>query len=724
MMKALQNMITKRYPLLTLLTALLAAQPFLSAGEVHPAERISTENNLIRVDGTAVPDDWRNPALPEAEEEAYWARANHVIRHFDGRVNVRTEGEQEKESFPITMFSYLTGNHQPVINALQSTDNQAGTDHAWTLGIDYYWGFTIKGQMRKYFFFGPALDPEYRQRMFDGAKIWTADDPRPSFELVHTLTNEDPDVRAYALEMLNTFREGIAELPDDAVQGRVRDRFDGDDLGDDHEKWLAWWKQYADQGWQIYEDLERLANPFPHPRHGVGTGPVGGRWDPSVRGTRADARNTDNLRAMRDIAVYLMAEETGNEMVRKLYKDKIQRFVVNLYRHHHGEWDSENYLHHTIAPYHNLYDFAEDEQVVALAKAALDYLYTSAAIKYYRGFAAAPTKRVGGGLHSFVWLQFGDSPEPEPRPYYDLLHAVTSNYRVPLATLRIGQGQFDRPAEMINTKPTYSFWLPGQSEKPETWETVYYGRSFYLGSAVSTSPQGDVRAFEMLLDTPDGSARRFLANSGNNFNGLRAGDQIGQFRNALVWLRRDQSARFSFQLPGQAQVTAESGIWFLDHGLTYLAIRPVNLPENAIEPLARANDGNVTLRAEQSGGNYAGFAMIAGDASEYRSFDHFREVIRAENRFDLSELDQGRVTVRTPEARVLGYAWQANDRRPRVERDGEHYDWDTNFDVYRPMDDNAPVAVGWEGGTLTIRAGDARFEQTVADDGSVTFTTE
>lgn len=705
------------------LLAGLSGMMLLRAEERQPADRVRTVDGLIVVEGHAVPAAWQNPPLPEAEERAYWERANHVIRHFQGRIGVRTEGEQEKESFPITMYSFLTGQHQAVIDALQTPDRQAGTDHAWTLGIDLYWAFTLKGQMRKFFFFGPALDPEYRQRMFEAGLIWSAEDPRPSFELVHSLRSRHAAVREKALSLLNQFRENIAGLPEDAIRGTLRDRYAGQDLGEDVDLWMQWWAQYSVQGWQVFEDIERLANPFPHPRHGVGTGPVGGRWDPGVRGMRVDARNTDNLRAMRDIAVYLMAEATGNETVRLLYKDKIMRFVVNLYHVHHGEWDSENYLHHTIAPYHNLYDFAEDEEVVALAKAALDYLYTAAALKYHRGRAVAPTKRVGGGLGDFVWLQFGNTPGPIARPYYDLIHPITSSYRIPLATLRIGQGRFARPVEMINTKPTYSLWLPGQAEHPETWETLFYGRSFYLGSAVSRVTQGDVRAFEMMLDTADGGAARVLANSRRNFNGMVAGDQIGQFRNALVWLRRDGSANFSFQLPGAATAEIRDGIWFLDHGLTYLAIRPLNLDLQALAPLVAATRGDVQVHAAQTGGTYAGFAMLVADAEDHASFAAFRRQVLAEETFDVSGLAQGRVNVRTPEGNTLGMQWQAGDRRPAVFRNGERYDWDAHLNVYQPMGAEGPVHVEWQGGTLTLRAGEAFFQQTVTEDGRVTFTT-
>ncbi len=713
---------TKTQTLIAALLATAATMPLHA--EMHPRDRIYQENDLIRVRTPEVPEAFRNPPLPEPEENAYWERANHVIRHFEGQIGVNTTQEREKDTFPRTMFNYLLGSHDEVIQALQTPDRQGGTDHQWTLGIDYYWGFTLKGQMRKYFFFGPALSPDYRQRMFDGAKIWTADDPRPSFELVRSLSSQNPAVREYALKLLERFRETIATLPGDAIEGTVRDRYAEEDLGADPEKWTVWWRQYADQGWKVYEDLERLANPFPHPLHGVGSGPVGDRWDPAVRGTRADARNTDNLRAMRDIAVYLMAEETGNETVRSLYKNKIKNFVTALYRNHHGEWDSENYLHHTIAPYHNLYDFARDEVVVGLAKAALDYLYTSAALKYYRGEAVAPTKRTGGGLNNYIWLYFGDTPAPVSRPYYDLFHSVTSGYRPPLATLHIGQGRFPRPAEMINTKPTYSFWLPGQSEHPQTWETVFYGKSYYMGSAVSRSPQGDVRAFDIAMDRTDGGARLFQANSGRRINGLRQGDQIGQYRNALVWLRQDEQAEFVFSIPGEMNVETDAGLWFLEHDKTYMALQPLNLPVESIQPVREASNGTITLRIRQTGGTYAGFALLMGDAEAFDSFADFRRKILAGATFDLSGLDKGRIHLRALEDHTLTVHWQADDNRPRVERDGIHYDWDAHLDLFRPMDNNAPISATWEGGTLTLDTGESFFQQTVAPDGTVTFTNQ
>lgn len=220
-----------------------------------------------------------------------------------------TYGENEKKSYSRAMFDLLVGHREKALEFLQSEDKQV-QEHAHTEGIDYYYCFTLKGQIRKYFLFGQDLDPNYRQRMFRGAKKWTASDP-----------------------------------------------------------------------------LTR-----PHPIYHYGN-TEGNDWDISKRGRWVDARNTDNLRAMRETSVYLMAEETGNEITRLLYKEKIRRYVGALYNIGMGEWDSQVYHGHTFAPYLNLYDFAKDTQVKELAKKALDWLSTAAAIKYYHGGWGGPVKR-------------------------------------------------------------------------------------------------------------------------------------------------------------------------------------------------------------------------------------------------------------------------------------------------------------------------------------------
>ena len=165
----------------------------------------------------------------------------------------------------------------------------------------------------------------------------------------------------------------------------------------------------------IFEEYERRANPNPHPKFGVGTGPVGATWNPSVRGMRADARNTDNLRGMRESAIYLFAERSGNELIRKLYKDRLQRTAASFFGVGNGEWDSPTYHPHTVCAYLNLYAFAQDESVRKTAKAILDFTYAAGGLKYWRGAWCGPNKRDYGNYApmqaagGFFWLQFGDA---------------------------------------------------------------------------------------------------------------------------------------------------------------------------------------------------------------------------------------------------------------------------------------------------------------------------
>ncbi|WP_292843182.1 hypothetical protein [Nostoc sp. NMS8] len=63
------------------------------------------------------------------------------------------------------MIDFLASNRAKAIAFLQS--------EAYTLGIDFYSGFTLKGQVRKYFYFGKYLDPKYRQRMKEAMGILT-----------------------------------------------------------------------------------------------------------------------------------------------------------------------------------------------------------------------------------------------------------------------------------------------------------------------------------------------------------------------------------------------------------------------------------------------------------------------------------------------------------------------------------------------------------------------
>lgn len=256
----------------------------------------------------------------------------------------------------------LIANHDEAQTAealafLQQLDSQATE----TLGIDLHSGFTLKGQIRKYFYFGDRLDPDYRQRMWQAMSEFTQNDP---------LTRKADPPRKF-------------------------------------------WENSTD-------DCE----------------------------TPVDCRNTDNLRAMRETSVYLMAEETGNESTRLIYKAHLQRYVSTLLDIGMGEWDSPVYHGHTTSAYLNLYDFAQDPDVKQLAKDALDWLFQAAALKYWRGDWNGPAKRFyGDDAQRFFWLYFGDGPLPTEFDL-DWIHALTSQYTPPSETIAIAHRRFAKPIEL------------------------------------------------------------------------------------------------------------------------------------------------------------------------------------------------------------------------------------------------------------------------------------
>lgn len=633
-----------------------AVTMLLHVTEPASAQRITrTQDGRIHVQPLPVPDSLRQD-WPQEMEAAFWRRANHAIQQSapkGGRYGT-TYFESEKRSYPAAMYDLLAGNVEPAVAYLQEEDNLAA-DHAHTEGIDFYPCFTLKGQMRKYFFFGGYLDPAYRARMRRGAERWTAQDP--------------------------------------------------------HHR--------------------------PHPKYGNGDG-SGQGWMPQTRGGWVDGRNTDNLRAMRDTSVYLMAEETGNEATRLLYKQKIIDYVATLYRIGMGEWDSENYHGHALSSYLNLYDFAKDRQMQAVGKAALDWFSAAGAMKYRRGGFGGPTRRdygrgnvvFGAGASHLLHLYFGDCPLDDPRHEPDEVHAITSAYRPPLAVVALARKQFDQPVEVFATKPFYENWKPGADERPEYYETQYFARSYQLGTAVAKDPGGlwGTGPFKLLTDNEQRGVDYFVAHSHPDLTrpNKHPGDQIAQYRNLAIWLRPagNQRTPFIFQRPVTARVVDEGGVRFFALQRTWIAIRPIRL--NAAEPHTPNNEQIARWYSDErfdlcspADKGYYGFAIEAGEMESHGSFDDFRRSVLATPGLDLTQLEAGQVKLTGVDNATLELHHNADHDLPVVIRDGVKRQWDSQLAVYRTLGDRPLIEQAWKSGKLHVRAGGYAFETTVMPDGRV-----
>jgi hypothetical protein len=658
---------------------------------------------------------------PKKMEDAFWERAYRYFDRFHQAGAVRTWNDSEKRTYAELIAAAIAGdgeNQRLALERLQAEDAQAKTDHAHTEGIDYYWCFTLKQQVRKYFLLGDQLNPVYRDRMKQGATRWAVTDPLPRFELIRALDSPEPSTQSYALKLL---------------QQLTRQNF-----GIDVARWLDWWQPWHRKTWQELDEAERKLNILPHPFYGRGKGGIGVKeqWGPDVRGSWVDGRNTTNLRLMRDTSVYLMAEEAGQERTRLLYKDKIRFFVWQLYQLGMGEWDSENYLPHSLTPLLNLHDFAKDREVHLLAKAGLDWLLMSGALKYYRGGFGGPTLRdFGGASHVFgssashpLYLYFGNSPLTDPSPRYDDIHTITSRYRPPLAVVQLAQKNFSRPVELLNTKPHFDNWQAGNDESPVYFETLFYGQSFYLGSVVSAGENAG-HPFKLLMENSQRGVDYFLANGIRRFHKPDPKVQIAQNQNLMIWLRPNEGKPIFFQLPQQTKPIFFDNTWWIPFEQTYLALRPIALQSPTVLGTAmgprsnRYHQDTLWQTIPQKQAAYIGFALEVVDAKQYPNFATFQNTVRSRQNLDLKNLTAGTVTFQGSNPHKLTLSYSTTQGLPAITRDGKTRNWDKEWTVYggSSSDQSSPlIRQDWNSGTLTLQPGRSLFQQTVTRSGQVT----
>ncbi|MGB7376878.1 MAG: hypothetical protein WA959_09980 [Rivularia sp. (in: cyanobacteria)] len=568
-------------------------------------------------------------------EAEFQKRAKQVIAQFAGKKYGTTSFESEKRSYPKAMIDFLAGNRESSKDFLQAEDADAKS-HSHTLGIDFYSSFTLKGQVRKYFYFGEYLDPEYRQRMKQAMQLLTAEDP---------LKRRFPDRRKF-------WASGT----------------------DNCDSWV-------------------------------------------------DCRNTDNLKAMRNSAVYLFAEETGNEETRQTYKQRIRRNISTLYQIGQGEWDSENYLGHTITAYLNLYDFAKDKEVKSLAKSGLDWLLATGALKYWRGGFGGPTKR-DYGKGNCVWcslsthelgLYFNDSPIEDPKPSPDSVHVITSKYRPHPAIVALAKKQFSKPAELLNSKPTYENWKQGNDTAPQFHETLYFGNSFQIGTLAKGSG-GDWNGFKMMAFNQKRGVDYFVAATGNEPNKISTssvgGDNIAQYRNLVIFLNDKQQTPFQFFLAKSSIIETKKNITFIRYEKTWLALTPINLNFEGINATKTSeiskNYPEDQILTATGTGSYSGFALEIGEKQTHGNFQQFQNSVLAKSRLDINQIDNGVVEYQGVVGKVK-LQHQALDL-PKVWRNDKLHDWKNHFAVYQnATGKKTPIYQGWKEGEIRIEAGAYKF---------------
>jgi hypothetical protein len=613
-----------------------------------------------------VEERFRNP-WPADWEREFQQRARGIISaQMEVKANAgNTYFENEKRSYGYLMAHAIGGRGMAAVKELQLEDAQKDEWHRETRGIDYYACFTLKHQIRKYFLFGGLLEPDYRQRMFDGAKAWTARDP-----------------------------------------------------------------------------LKRPHYTFTKPKEG---------WGPDAMNSWVDVRSTENLYLMRVTSVYLMAEETGNRETTELYKKQLLDYTRTLYRVGMGEWDSENYHGHSLAPLANLYDFAKDPEVKSAAKACLDFMATIGAVKYWRGGFNGPTKRdynhpqpFGGSAPGMLWVWFGDCPRANTHWESDEVHLITSAYRPPAAVVKLARKEFAKPLELFAAKPSYGATTGYQADsKPEYLETQYFGHSFQMGSLTggTSVDGGDVNGFKILVHDSKEGARALQAVPGPDpaFPGsplyqkgkVSAENRVAQHGNLAVWLVRDGASPWLWVVPESVKVLEQGGVTFLECERTWVALRPLGASafrrDGDLTAKIAAGEkppfpGHQVLAARGGGGAFCGVAVEVGEKESHGSFEAFQAaVLKAQ--VDVSKLAEGVVQYKAADGKWLGLHWHDDPLQLGVWRDGKRRDpgHDAAY-LYRAGDGGpAPIRAKWGEGSIYVDAGGEAFGASVDGEGRAKF---
>ncbi|MEM1068640.1 MAG: hypothetical protein AAGI63_07080 [Planctomycetota bacterium] len=619
------------------------------------SDMVSKDGNLTTYHAKPIPRQLKNE-WPQELEDAFQRRSHAIIQlqTRDTKAGVNTYFENEKRTYGFLMAHVLGGNDKNALKFLQARDHQHQEWHRETAGIDYYACFTLKHQMRKYFYFGDLLDADYRRQMYEGARRWTEHDP-----------------------------------------------------------------------------LRR-----PHYAYQSQDGPPQG-WGPNVRNSWVDVRSTENLYLMRTTSVYLMAEATGNQATAQKYKQHLLDYTRTLYRIGIGEWDSENYHGHSIAPLLNVYDFAEDPEVKSAAKACLDFFAAAGAVKYFRGGFNGPTKRdynhaqpFGGSAPNSLWVWFGDHPAGKvDRWESDEVHQITSAYRPPMAVVNLAQKKFKRPVEIFAGKPAYDATTGHRSEsQPEYAETQFIANSYLMGSltAGTSVDGGDVNGFKILAyDEQKGAVALHACPSRNpaypgspmyKSGVVAAPNRVAQQENLALWLVEDGDSPWLWVVPEDVEIVQKSDVTFLKCDRTWVAIRSLggtqlardaSLTKQLSDNKKNRFPGHQVLSCQGSAENYCGLAIEVGEQESHGTFRQFvADVLNAE--VDISQLDDGIARYRSVDGKWLGIHWQDDPLNLGVWRNGKRRDL-TKLQLY----DSDVISSKWGSGVLTVNAGGESFQHRV-----------
>jgi hypothetical protein len=261
---------------------------------------------------------------------------------------------------------------------------------------------------------------------------------------------------------------------------------------------------------------------------------------------------TENFVNMLRTSGYLLAQKAiplkyPQAQKRLVEKEKWLRYKAQkIYQTGTAEWDSSSYTIFNLIGWLNVYDFAENTEIKAIARAVLDYYASAIALKYTYGVYGGAEQRGGSAMSSFNsytdylgWLWFSEYI-PKNKSFFNwpqyiqLIHPATSSYRPPQEAISLARKQDITSSFYQNYKAQYNL------AKLEIPEYFYIDETYTLGTALV--PQGEQVVNWKLVSYPQNSQEALVVTGSNSYGknnpkngmGKTVFDRYLQHENILV----------------------------------------------------------------------------------------------------------------------------------------------------------------------------------------------
>ena len=205
---------------------------------------------------------------------------------------------------------------------------------------------------------------------------------------------------------------------------------------------------------------------------------------------------------------------------------------------------------------------------------------------------------------------------------------IHSGYVPPAAVVALAQRQFERPLEMLSSHPTYEVLLPGNDERPEFFETMYYGKHYQMGS-LTTGHGYNLGGFKILTYNKDLGADFIIpsSNSGAPKYPKTRDESLRQRSNwpvrASCDLAKSRRQGYVISPPAHsAEVDQQSFATIFKTEKAYVALVPINLNFGAFSnKIGKQKQHKISrlLQADKAGEGIMGVVVVTGEG-DYAAF--------------------------------------------------------------------------------------------------------